>query len=351
MGKREKTAVEEEKLMDQKLIPRIPAGEGTRRYNSLDKLIVLCAFLIVCIHAPFPGEFGEYFMALTRIAVPIFFMISGFFWKPRNGKKQILKLLKLLIIANVIYFAFGLVRSMGSDTGAYIQSTFTVRNLLKFILLNRSPFAPHLWYLGAIVYVLVVFQFAEKRGLKKILLYSTPFLLLVDLLLGKYSLLLFHKEFPYIIVRNWLFVGIPYFAIGHMIQEKRDWFNEHVNGLIVTVSIVAFSITSLLERYLLVASTLNAKRDHYISTTFLAIAVFLLFLYFVDNRDSLTARIGQQCSTWIYILHYLVISMLGFVMRRAGMADVYNFVRPVFVFILTTIIVEVGFRIKGLKHT
>lgn len=33
---------------------------GVYRLNALDKLKFLCAFLVVCIHAPFPGEWGEF---------------------------------------------------------------------------------------------------------------------------------------------------------------------------------------------------------------------------------------------------------------------------------------------------
>lgn len=39
------------------------------RADNIDILKAICAFLIVCIHAPFPGVIGEYFTALTRIAV------------------------------------------------------------------------------------------------------------------------------------------------------------------------------------------------------------------------------------------------------------------------------------------
>lgn len=51
------------------------------RRKGIDILKCLCAFLVVCIHAPFPGIIGEYFIALARIAVPTFFMISGYFFE------------------------------------------------------------------------------------------------------------------------------------------------------------------------------------------------------------------------------------------------------------------------------
>lgn len=50
------------------------------RVDSIDILKAICAFLIVCIHVPFPGNIGEYVTTLARIAVPIFFMITGYFY-------------------------------------------------------------------------------------------------------------------------------------------------------------------------------------------------------------------------------------------------------------------------------
>lgn len=60
------------------------------RQDAFDILKAVCAFLIVCIHIPFPGAAGAYFTALTRIAVPIFFMITGYFYSDvvRRGKEK-----------------------------------------------------------------------------------------------------------------------------------------------------------------------------------------------------------------------------------------------------------------------
>lgn len=50
-----------------------------KRNTSIDFLRFICAFLVVCIHAPFPGVIGGCIKAVARIAVPIFFMSTGFF--------------------------------------------------------------------------------------------------------------------------------------------------------------------------------------------------------------------------------------------------------------------------------
>lgn len=62
------------------------------RAENIDVLKAICAFLVVCIHVPFPGKMGAYFTTLTRVAVPIFFMITGYFYSDivaqLNQKKQ-----------------------------------------------------------------------------------------------------------------------------------------------------------------------------------------------------------------------------------------------------------------------
>ena len=224
----------------QRLIPEI--SWGVQRYYSLDKLKTICSFLIVCIHAPFPGTIGEYIRAISRIAVPIFFMISGFFWDPEKSSRQIKKLFGLMISANLLYFLFDIVRAFVNHKFiSYLGLTFTTKTLIKFLLLNESPFAPHLWYLGAVLYVQIVFRLLSRtRRFWKVLCCITPLLLVADLIFGKYSLVLLHREFPYICLRNWFFVGIPYFSIGVLIRCNTQEIMKKVSLNLCVLSIGLF---------------------------------------------------------------------------------------------------------------
>ena len=196
------------------------------RADNIDILKAICAFLIVCIHVPIPGRVGAYFTALTRIAVPIFFMITGYFYSDtvarHKEKRQIKKIFSLVIEANMLFFIWNITLDVlrRENVVTYVQKLFTGKSILKFLALNESPLAGHLWYLGAILYVLVVVLLMDRVNCRKILYYLTPVLLIADLVFGKYSLLIFHREFPYILVRNFLCVGIPYFCIGNFIREK-----------------------------------------------------------------------------------------------------------------------------------
>ena len=64
------------------------------------------------------------------------------------------------------------------------------------------------------MYVLVIFYICVKEHVVNLLFIVSPLLLLADLILGKYSLLTLGIELNYIYIRNFLFVGIPYFSIG-----------------------------------------------------------------------------------------------------------------------------------------
>ena len=264
-------------------------------------------------------------------------MITGYFCADvvnRGGENsQIKKLLKLVIEANLIYLLWDCFYAVVSRNSDFFQSTFTLKNLITFLLLNESPFSSHLWYLGAILYVLIIVLIVDKLDCGKLLYYLTPLLLLGDLVFGKYSIIIWGREFPYILVRNFLFVGIPYFSIGFLI---RDGMGRRIEKKALGCLIVAFSLTSILERALLVNIGMNATRDHYISTTFLAVTVFLFALK-CDGHKGILATIGRKHSTWLYILHPIFITCLGAVTKKVGIYGVYKYIAPIIVYIATLV--------------
>lgn len=101
-----------------------------RRADNIDILKAILAFLIVCIHVPFPGEVGSYFTTLTRVAVPTFFMITGYFYSntvtQHNEKQHIKKIFFLVVKANILFFIWNIALDIlkGDSVMFYIQSIF-----------------------------------------------------------------------------------------------------------------------------------------------------------------------------------------------------------------------------------
>ena len=51
----------------------------TRRNQSMECFKLVAALLVILIHAPFPGKVGNLIAAAGDVAVPMFFVISGYF--------------------------------------------------------------------------------------------------------------------------------------------------------------------------------------------------------------------------------------------------------------------------------
>ena len=60
-----------------------------QRNEGIDILICVAAFFVVCLHEWFLGEFGLYVHSVARFAVPVFLMITGYFYEGvvRRGRE------------------------------------------------------------------------------------------------------------------------------------------------------------------------------------------------------------------------------------------------------------------------
>lgn len=327
------------------------------RYVGPDILKFICAFFVVCIHSNMTGAYVQYFISVTRAAVPIFFMITGFFYgrtQQRNREiLQIKKILRLAVSGSIFFFIWEVfVYCLAGDLGAYLANCFSLRSVLGFIFLNYTPICGHLWYLFAILYVLVIVYFAKRRNLMKVLYILTPFLLIGDQLLGNYSKFLFGLVLPRRFVRNFLFVGIPYFCIGDLIYRFRDKiFSIPRLNTKCSVLSVLFCITAVLERLFLVSKNACSLRDQGMSILFLSVSLFILFISVYKKRtpsvwESFAADIGRKYSSSIYIIHPVFIRIVNFLMKRIGIFDIYIHFSAVIIFAVTTASVIIFEKLK-----
>lgn len=324
------------------------------RVFQIDILKAYCAFFVVCIHTiPANHTVGGYIVALCRCAVPIFFIISGYFSSDyisdkKRLKNRIGKIFYLFLYSNILYFVWNLVSSMIKNLPIiyFFGENFTFKNIVNFVLFNDNMFSGHLWYLEAILYVFLIVYFLKEK-MKK-LYFLIPILLLIDLIFGKYSLLFFRTEFPYIYMRNFLFVGLPYFMIGLLIKDLKN--NRIINKKPSKLCLLSIIFINIFERCILLQNDLNATRDHYFSTTLLSIALFLYFLN-VDSEkckiNTVLKKIGRDYSTYIYIYHPIFISICSFLFHRfLHFNNIYVIIQPFIVYLFTLMFLIIWKRIK-----
>ena len=312
-----------------------------KRLYNIDSLKFLCAVLVIFLHVRTPYQ--EYILPLTRCAVPCFFMISGYLIFTNDKlkleghlRRGIKKMVQILIWSTLLFAAVKFLFAFKNNDFSFLN----LESLGKFILLNENPFGFHLWYIGAYLYVLIIILFLERRNKLGYIYWAIPVLLLLDLCFGKYSLVLWHKEFPLIWVRNFACVGLPYFTIGMLLKQQKERILNfsHLQLLALGGGILS-SLTSLLENRLLTELNMNSTRDHYISSTFLAVSLFTLFLSLKQSKANAFSSLGEKDSLYIYIFHPLFITFFSVVNKFLSniWQDIYLYYSP-FIILMVTIL-------------
>ncbi|MCQ2472490.1 MAG: acyltransferase [Clostridia bacterium] len=318
-----------------------------KRYEGLDILKTICAFMVVCIHATFQGSLGVNIASLARAAVPAFFMITGFFYDTiiarGKEKQQLKKILLLCVVSNILFFIMKLLQSFAKDeTSKYISETFTLKNILGFFIFNNSMFYYHLWYFGAILYVLLVFLVMRKflPHWEKIAYIITPLLLICNIVLGKYSLIEVDSYSSNIAVRNFLLTGFPCFTIGLFLKkhENKTEFIKRSNILSVAL-IVVFVASTFLERMILSRLNATPNREMYLSSVLLAAVLVIVFSKESWNKIGLkiTKKIGREYSSLIYIIHPMFIFVVETAVGMLNVKSLYLPVAPIIIFAASTV--------------
>ena len=279
----------------------------------------------------------------------MFFMISGFLiysedktYFEKRLKRGIKRITGILIWSTVVFMIVKFIFAIHDNDFSFLN----LRAFVDFILFNENPFGFHLWYIGAYLYTLIIVLVFSKNNKIEYIYWAIPILLLTDLCLGKYSIVLLHKEFPVIIVRNFLCVGIPYFSIGMFLSQKQECINQ-INQLRIftLLGVIIFSILSMIENRILINIGMNATRDHYISTTFLAISLFLLFTTYKQETPNLLSKMGEKDSLYIYIYHPLFIIFFNIANKYlpSFLQSTYLYISPI-VILITTILFCITLR-------
>ena len=249
----------------------------------MDVAKCLAAFLVVAIHADFPGMFGKYVNAWARIAGPLFFIISGYYYpilaSQGKQKRQIRKLLKYLLIGSTVFIVYECtVAALKGNLSECLNIWITSGTIAKFLFFNAFPFAGHLWYMYALLYVYAILNLFKLWKLPE----KTTGIIIIILLIFNYILSFFPEYYSY---RNFLFTGLPYVLLGCLIRKNGGWHPCKTN------------------------------------------AGF--------GNKSMAAAIGQRYSSYIYMYHPLVISLFSSI-PWLSQNKLYVSIQPIVVFTATT---------------
>ena len=322
----------------------------TERNYSIDVLKFICAVLVVIIHTEW--NYRQAVLPIAKCAIPCFFTISGYLLFDKTGIKQERLKRNLIHIGIITFWTTFLFIFLKEVINVIRHSSLwmpSFNDLLVWIVFNDTPVAYHLWYLYAYIYVLMIIMIVNKYEKWRVLYWITPFLLLFDLSFGKYSLLLWGWEPPYIYLRNFLFVGLPYFAIGTIIKRNADYCVSAFNKKALFSCAILFTLTLYIERYILLYLDKNASREHYISSTFLSVSICLIALSIKTENQSLFSKLGNKDSLYIYVFHPIFVTRCTILFREMQLYDFYMYLSPIIVLCLTIVFINCIRRTNVIK--
>lgn len=134
------------------------------RSISIDSLRCVLAFFIIVIHTLDTSTEAKYILVIARTAVPMFFILSGYFIYDVSKykiKKRIKKTFNLMIIANIFFAIWSIFVNYHNLRYDFISETFNMKNIINFLVFNNSIYRGHLWFIGALLYCHILY-FLEK---------------------------------------------------------------------------------------------------------------------------------------------------------------------------------------------
>lgn len=335
-------------------------SKSTQRDYAIDTLKCIGAFLVVVLHYGYVisddaiGRASFAINAMTRLAVPMFFMITGFYFMLtyRRGrvKHQVKRLLCLTGFAVLLYavFEFAWYMAIG-HLDVLIEAVSwhgpITSELGKLFIFNEIPVAFHLWYLLAAIYGVIAMWVFERLKL-----WSKPLIAFFLVVMLCAALLSGFSDTPYPLVRNFITVAIPSMLIGRWIYEYKT---NHDKGWLTSPSVIflgiflaiAMIVVQMLTRLHSMGMVDKAQFDIPIGAPMLATALLMLGVRFpMMGRMTVLPAIGAKYSGYIYVFHVIP----GTVFRTwVRPTDYMSLLMPFVIFAISLGMAVVWVRIKS----
>ncbi|QOG88861.1 acyltransferase [Flavobacterium columnare] len=286
------------------------------RNNNLDVLKIIMAFLVIALHI-FPvskvtGIEGlisyEIASGITRIAVPTFFLISGYFLRNKlNDKPYLWKYTKRILLLYVVWqfiYLPDLIRFY--NLGWFSKSDMILKLIYGYW---------HLWYLLAttiavgLLYLLRNLSTAIKTKLILFLLilgYSFQ----IGIQSNRLDLMFLYEIIG--TTRNYLFFALPMMMIGTMYDKWKDEIPQF-KWLFIPLWIILLIEVGMYYKY-------KVKAMDFLLT--LPLLSMLTFYWINESHQSFIQKtIPATLSLGIYLCHPYAIRMINELLPEQGFYD------------------------------
>ena len=327
-----------------------------------DYLKGFACIAVVFLHFRLPGYAGLITGALSKFAVPVFFMISGYYALSKNQYnpiRKIIHILKITILAECIIFIYELLKTFAQHQSIkeYLLGCFGIEQIFQTIVFNKPLNYGYLWFLYALIYCYIALWVLRKIGLDKTAPLSIlaggwyiAFVVLSEatVLIGKdyyYSLSIFGQTINVAVFNIFIFRALPWFLIGRCFKINCDRLS--VIKMPTFTLVLIGSISEIFEYYSV------GWLQFYIGTFVVSVSLFWAAMNgsmrVSPNRAGfkLMQHIGEKDSDFVYIAHMIIGSMLITMAKLLPFIDTNS---SVFIFGKTFIVILISLGLAEIRN-
>lgn len=274
--------------------------EASKRNNKLNLLKGFACIGVVFIHIQFPGKIGKLISMVSAYAVPVFFLIAGYYAFGKGTdtlKRRLLKIIKIFVFAYLLFFVYSLLSAANNHKVVqWFADNYTITVLARYIIFCTVSFAIPLWYLLAQIETYIFWYFIVKLKKENIIVKCIPLLFIFYSVL---TIVCETKGLAWFYKINFVTRSLSWFALGYYIhslpKEKIEATNSKILYLFLILGIVIVCLPTLLPL------AINISCIGYIPY---AVALFLLSLKNSEISICKTMEfLGDKLSLYVYIFH------------------------------------------------
>lgn len=321
----------------------------SERNTTIDAIRFFAAFLIVFIHsgafsewAPSLGYVGAVLQALARLAVPFFFLASGYFLYTRNQSDQAKRIFnsferifKITLLGTLLFIAAYYFDHNGI---AGLFDRVNPHKIVNIFLYSKPIIGGIMWYLFALLgayFILWINALYLKKDMFVLTLGIVTFTIGM-FVSGNYTGVL--EGIPTAnnigIYRSFWGFGLLFVVIGYLMHKRQDSIMLIDKKSLGVYSII-FSLLYLIEYYSFFRVD-AVPEDTFISLPFLASLIFAWCLVLPRLfSTTILPKMGATYSLYIYMVHPIILeSIIGATIKEPLLRLVIAFSGSVLVAIL-----------------
>lgn len=291
---------------------------------------IVLAILVVYLHidnylyirsgmSPAAAVADNYIIVLARLAVPMFFAISGYYFykkkqsdEDRSAIKNIKHLLLILLGGCCLYLIGSIVLNGVSETVQPITS----RNLFLFAFFNRTTIVANsgiLWFILALISCYSIYYIFPKFFRKKYLYLLTGILWFLAVCKSSvYGGVVMDKWSSYI-QQSYICLGLPYFTLGYFIHAHWDKIKQFTTNKRLAKILILAIVLYLIEQTIFIANrSFNATAiENPITLPLLIASILITAVQHPGKSTPKLSSIAANYSLYIYVTHFLTTIVLS----------------------------------------